>query len=110
MLDGTFTVGGLQPVPGGSGAGITIRANGTMEIDTGCNTGSADVSFRGENSMIVGPLTLTEKACTGDEGMEAEMVFVLSERITWSVTGDVLALTPTDVSDTGLHLTASAQR
>ena len=108
LLDSMVTVGGLQPVPAGHGAGLRIGADGRVEVNTGCNTGSGKVTFTGESAMSVGPLALTRKACADDvSAMEAGMLANLAEPLTWSVQGDVLTLIPTTITDVGLHFTAT---
>lgn len=108
-LDSRVTIGGLQPVPSGFGAGIIISPAGTMDVNTGCNTGTADVDFHGEYAMTVGRLSLTDRACADDtDGIEAGMLAIFAEPLTWSVEGDALVLVPTTISDTGLHFTATA--
>ena len=105
LLESHLTIGGLQPYQSGTGAGITFNADSTLDVDTGCNMGTAPVTFEGEHTVLIGPLTMTEKACTDTRITEIEMglLFVLAEPLTWSVSGGVMTLIPQNITDTGLH-------
>jgi heat shock protein HslJ len=104
LFDGYYTVGGLQPLPvADSGAGITIAADGTVAIDTGCNQGSGVATFDGDQVQF-GPITVTEKACA-DDLMQIERMLLgqLAERVHWGLGDHTLSLTPVNVSDSGLR-------
>lgn len=105
MLDGHITVAGLQLYPAGTGAGVTFNDDATLDVDTGCNTGTAPVTFEGEYTVLIGPLTMTEMACTDADNttIEQGLLFVLAEPLTWSVHDGVMTLIPQTISDTGLH-------
>lgn len=104
VFDGYFTVGGLQPLPvADSGAGLTFQADGTVLVDTGCNQGSAPVTFAGD-TLQVGPITVTEKACL-DEGVtqiEQMLLGQLTEEQSWFTDGSQLNLFAARISDTGM--------
>jgi heat shock protein HslJ len=105
VFDGHYTVGGLQPLPvTDSGAGLTIEADGTVAIDTGCNQGSAMATFD-DDVLEVGPIAVTKKACTDEDIMQIEQMLLgqLEEPQTWSVGDGNLSLTARNISDTGLH-------
>ena len=107
--DANITVGGLHTLPTGSVAGFTITADGTMTVNTGCNTGTAKVTFENGTQMVVGPLTLTKNTCQGSAGdIETTMLFILAERNNYFVKGDTLTLTPLTITDVGLTLKAGS--
>jgi len=109
LLDSHLTIGGLQPYQSGTGAGVTFNADSTLDVDTGCNMGTAPVTFEGEHTVLIGPLTMTEKACTDARITEIEkgLLFVLAEPLTWSVSDGVMTLIPQNITDTGLHFVAA---
>ena len=111
VVDGMITIAGIQPVPKGSTAALRFTddgdgtGTGTVEVDTGCNTGSATVSFTTANELTVGPVALTKMACTDElNAVEASLVGQLENPLSWGVDGDTLTLVPTNVSDSGLQL------
>ena len=111
LLDSHLTVGGLQAYPAGTRAGVSFTVDGRIELDTDCNSGSAPVTFdRDEDgTMLVGPLTMTERACLDevDAALERSLVSILAEPLTWSAHDGVLVLTPQHISDTGLLFVAA---
>lgn len=110
IFDGYYTVGGLQPLPvADSGAGLTIAADGTVAIDTGCNQGSGMATFDGD-LLQVSPITVTEKACAEDI-MQIEQMLLgqLEEEQTWHAGDGTLSLTAARISDTGLHFHDAAK-
>ncbi len=108
ILESFITVGPIDDVPAGVVASLRFAADGTLEVQTGCNSGTAHVRFRDLGSFAVGDLTLTEIACDGDAGaVQARVLAQLGHELHWSLDGDVLALYPADVTDTGLTLRAA---
>lgn len=104
VFDGYFTVGGLQPLPvADSGAGLTFQDDGTVLVDTGCNQGSGTVTFTGD-TLQVGPIAVTEKACLDDDVMQIEQMLLgqLQEEQSWSTDGSQLNLYAARISDTGM--------
>ena len=104
LLAGTYTVGGLQPLPvADTGAGLTIEADGSVTIDTGCNQGSATATFDGQ-LLQLGEITSTLMACADDVMQVEQMLFgQLEEQQYWNVGNNSLQLTAARISDTGLH-------
>jgi heat shock protein HslJ len=105
LLDGHFTIGGLQPLPAtGTGAGLTIAADGTVTLHGGCNQGSATATFDDEQVQF-SDIIATAKACTDEGVMQVEQMLFgqLAEPQHWYVEGRTLQLTAVNVSDTGLH-------
>lgn len=98
-LDGTGTMsadgadGAMSSVPTGVTSTIQISDAGEISVQTGCNTGGADVRLE-DSVMTVGPLRTTMKFCEGPEGdVEAAVVAVLDGEVEYSIDGDQLTLT-----------------
>ena len=111
LLDGHFTVGGLQPLPvTGSGAGLSIAADGSVTLNGGCNQGSATATFDGEQVQF-SDIISTVKACTDEGVMQVEQMLFgqLAEPQYWYVEGRTLQLTAANISDTGLHFHDAAK-
>ena len=103
--EANITLGGLQQVPTGTGAGFSIAADGTMMIKTGCNMGSAHVTFERGDQLVVGPLTLTTLPCSSTAGnVETTIVFILGQRNSWDIVDGKLKLIPLGITDVGLIL------
>ncbi len=104
VVDGIISHDAVSSVPVGVTAGFTITGD-TMQVDTGCNTGSASVQVTA-TTMTIGPMTLTKKACQANEGaMEAAVVAALTGEVTYAIEADVL--TTTSKSGAGLMLRAA---
>ena len=115
VLESRITVGGLQPFPTGHGAGMTFAADGTVTVNTGCNSGGGTAVFRADGSFTVESLVLTQRACADADvhAMEEGMLAVLAEPLNDSVQdlggaagGTTLTIYPLTVTDTGLHFMA----
>ena len=103
--EANITLGGLQQVPTGTGAGFSIAADGTMMIKTGCNMGSAHVTFERGDQLVVGPLTLTTLPCSSTAGnVETTIIFILGQRNSWDIVDGKLKLIPLGITDVGLIL------
>ncbi len=108
IVDSRITVGGAIPIGASSTAGFTIANDGTMTVDTGCNTGSGAVSFPNATTFQVSDLVLTEKACADEPGnVEAEMLTLLGTVLAWSTTNSQLTVYPLTITDVGLILHAA---
>jgi heat shock protein HslJ len=110
ILDGYYTVGGLQPLPAsGTGAGLTIESDGTVTLAGGCNQGSATATFDGQLLQLSG-ITSTLRACADDVMQVEQMLFgQLEEQQYWNVVDNSLRLTAAQISDTGLHFHNAAE-
>lgn len=105
VVDGIISGDAVSSVPVGVTAGLVITGD-TMQVDTGCNTGSAPVQVTA-TTMTIGPMMLTKKACQANEGaMEAAVVSALTGEVTYSIEAD--RLTITSKSGAGLMLRAAA--
>ncbi len=104
LLQSFITVGPLDPAPAGTSAGFHFEGADKIVVNTGCNTGSAPVTFAADGTFTVGPLALTQKPCD-DPGLETRIVGLLAAPQYWSVTGNRLAIYPSTMTDSGMILT-----
>jgi heat shock protein HslJ len=105
VVDGIITGDAVSSVPAGVTAGLTITGD-TMQVDTGCNTGSATVQVTA-TTMTIGPMALTKKACQASAAaMEAAVVATLTGEVAYSIEAD--RLTITSKGGAGLMLRAAA--
>jgi heat shock protein HslJ len=63
LLQSFITVGTLDLAPTGMSAGIHVEGADQISEDTGCNTGSATVTFATDATFTIGPLVMTKKPC-----------------------------------------------
>ena len=94
QADGSSATG--SSVPGS--VKVTLRFEGEkVLVNTGCNVGNASMTIAAD-TMTVGPLMLTRKACRGDEGAVEGAVRAVLEGgpVTWVLNGDQLLLTSAD--------------
>lgn len=111
LVGPTWTVESLingdafSSVPGGAVATLVFAADGTVQVATGCNRGSARWSATGPG-IQVSDLVLTKMACQGaGAALESEVVAVLDQG---SLVAEIKANQLTLVSGTrGLGLRAS---
>jgi heat shock protein HslJ len=108
LVTGIVTIGGPQPVPASVEATLTFHADGTLDVNPGCNSGSGSASFDGDT--VSAAVAVTEMACTDRDRMDVQqaVLAVLGSPMHWNVADDSLLLTPTDVSDSGLQLREAA--
>ncbi len=107
MVTGTVANQGVSSVPTDSTASITIAPDGTVAIDTGCNTGSGSVEVT-DTSLVFGPIATTRRACVDElNALEASVLTVLQGEVTYEIDGDSLSLRSGEGDDEiGLELTA----
>lgn len=107
-VEGNITVGGIVSAPAGSTAAITFGTDGTVTVDTGCNSGSGTVTYSHDDQLQVSDLAVTERACVDEApaSLERTILAVLAEPLVWVVEGDHLTVYPMTVTDTGLRLVA----
>lgn len=107
VLAETVTIAGPEPVPNGLDATIEFAADGTVEIHTGCNQGTGRATFDGDRLAL--DVAVTETGCADAEYMNLEgaELIVLGTEMTWLVADDLLVLTPTTISDSGLRYRAA---
>ena len=91
-LEQIVTGAGAEPVPDGVVATLAFAEDGTVAVDTGCNTGSATVAIDA-TQMQFGPLALTKKACEeGPTRVETALVALTLAPLDYRVAGDQLVL------------------
>lgn len=88
-----------------TGGSIVLR-DGTVEIDTGCNTGNGSYEVAADGTSVTfGPIGLTRMACQDEEAarLEQAMVGVLHDTVSIEIVAAALTITQGDL---GLQLTA----
>ena len=78
----------------GTAPTLTFAADGSMAVDTSCNTGGGPYEVDGE-SITIGPVAVTERACLDPAGVmrqEARILAALDDAETVQVTPDRLTL------------------
>lgn len=78
----------------GTAPTLTFAADGSMAVDTSCNTGGGPYEVDGE-SISIGPVAVTERACLDPAGVmrqEARILAALDDAETVQVTPDRLTL------------------
>ncbi|WP_426574649.1 META domain-containing protein [Aquihabitans sp. McL0605] len=83
---------------------LTIGADGTAKVFTGCNNGSTTVAVT-DTTLTFAPMALTRMMCEDASTVEAAVTTVLSGETTYSIEGHTLTITK---GDTGLIYTAPA--
>ncbi len=96
-LDGIIAGDAVSSVPAGVTSTLRITADGRLEVQTGCNSGGADVTV-GTDSLTIGPVLLTQMACSGAAGeVEAAVLAVVQQgTVEYAVDGPALTLTRGD--------------
>lgn len=78
----------------GTSPTLTFAADGSMAVDTSCNTGGGPYELDGE-SITIGPVAVTERACLDPAGVmrqEARILAALDQAETFDATPDRLTL------------------
>ena len=73
---------------------LEFADDGTLSVDTGCNTGSGGWELDGDR-ITIGPLATTQRACDAPEGVmqqEADLTAALEASARMSIAGDTLTL------------------
>lgn len=107
VVTGTVASQAVSSIPADSTASISIADDGTVAVDTGCNTGSGDVEV-GDETLTFGPIATTLRACVDEVAeLEADVLAVLQGEVAYEISGDNLSLRSGDGADQiGLELTA----
>jgi len=107
-LTGTVTTEAISSVPMDSTASITIADDGSIAVNTGCNTGGGSVEIT-DTTLVFGPITSTLIGCEPDvAALEAGVLAVLQGEVAYEITGDTLSLRSGEGADAiGLDLTAT---
>lgn len=102
VVGSTISADAVSSIPSGATASITIT-EGTVAIESGCNTGSGSVTV-GENALTFGPIATTTRACEDDlMGLEAAVFAALDGEASYEIEADVLTIRS---GDAGLVLRA----
>ena len=107
VVTGTVATEAVSSVPAEAEASLTIT-DGTVAVNTGCNTGSGGVEVA-ENTLTFGPIATTMRACS-DELMqlEAAVLAVLQGEVSYEIDGPSLSLRSDGPDgEVGLELTAA---
>jgi heat shock protein HslJ len=108
-VTGTLATEAISSVPAGSAASIVIAEDGSVAVNTGCNTGSGSVEIT-DTTLVFGPIASTLIACEGDlAALEASVLSVLQGEVTYTIEGDTMSLRSGEGADAiGLDFTATA--
>lgn len=83
--------GVVSSVPSGVRATVQLRG-GRLDVDTGCNTGSATAAIDGD-TLTIGPLALTKRGCEADASeVERMMTEVVAGPVRVEIDGATLRL------------------
>jgi heat shock protein HslJ len=104
-VDSIISGQAVSSIPDGVVATLQFAADGSVRVNTSCNTGTSQVEVAG-GTIRFGPIALTKKACPGAAGeMEAAVLAVLrSEQVGYKIEARTLTLT---AGDRGLQLRGS---
>lgn len=107
-VTGTVANEAVSSVPMDSAASITIADDGTVAVNTGCNTGSGSVEV-GDDTLTFGPIAITKMACPPEQtALETSVLAVLQGEVAYEINGSNLSLRSGDGTDqVGLELTAN---
>ena len=98
QLDGIVSGQTVSSVPaGGHVPTLSLAADGTVGVHTGCNGGHGTATVDG-SSITFGPVVTTKMACADEAGRETEaaVLAVLDGTVEWSITEKTLTLTKGD--------------
>jgi len=110
LAEDFITVGALRPVPDDLAAGIRFEGGATVQIETGCSHGSANVAFASDSklgtTLVLSELTVNATSTCDDRAanVERDLLELLGHPLSWEVRDGQLKLLPTDVTDSGLIL------
>jgi heat shock protein HslJ len=107
-VTGTVANEGVSSVPADATASMTIADDGTVAVETGCNTGSGSVEV-GDDTLTFGPIATTLRACADEavNQLEAAVLAVLQGEVSYTIDGSNLSLRSGEGADAiGLELTA----
>lgn len=89
VVESTISADAVSSIPSGATASITIT-EGTVAIESGCNTGSGSVTV-GEDTLTFGPIATTARECENDlMDLEAAVFAALDGETTYEIEADVL--------------------
>lgn len=95
-LESLLSADAASSVPVGVRTPTIAVVDGRIEVDAGCNTGSAPVEVR-DAELGIGPLVLTRVACdAATNDVEQQVVGVLQGNVAFAIEADRLTLTSGD--------------
>jgi heat shock protein HslJ len=107
QLDSLVSDDAVSSVPAGVESTLVFGDDGTVGVDTGCNSGSGTVEV-GDGTLTFGPLATTLRFCEGDAGdVEAVVTSTLQGEVDYAIDSDVLSIRAADGS--GLDYRAAAE-
>jgi heat shock protein HslJ len=98
QLDGIRSGESVSSLPAGLRVPtFTLASDGTVTIDTGCNSGRGTAHVSG-STITFGPIATTKRACADKAGrqIEAAVLAILSGEADWSITEKTLTITSGD--------------
>ena len=106
-VTGTVANEAVSSVPMDSTASITIADDGTVAVNTGCNTGSGSIEVGGD-TLTFGPIAITKMACPPEQtALETSVLAVVQGEVAYEIDGSNLSLrSGTGADEVGLELTA----
>jgi heat shock protein HslJ len=108
-VTGTVANEAVSSVPGEAVASITIADDGTVAVETGCNSGSGPVEVA-DTTLTFGAIAVTMRACTDEavNELEASVLTALQGEVTYEINGDSLSIRSGEGADAvGLEFTAA---
>lgn len=98
QLDGIRSGESVSSLPAGVRVPtFTLASDGTVTIDTGCNSGRGTATVSG-STITFGPIATTRRACADKAGRQIEttVLAILTGEAEWSITEKTLTITNGD--------------
>jgi heat shock protein HslJ len=109
-VTGTLATEAISSVPDTTTASMTIADDGTVAVETGCNSGSGTVEVT-DTTLTFGPLAVTRRACADPavDQLEQAVLAALQGEVTYEITADTMTLRSGEGADAiGLNFTAAS--
>ena len=92
-VEGLITEDAVSSLPAGGRVPTVLLEDGTVTVDTGCNTGSGSYEL-GDGEITFGAIATTRAACTDPAATEAEQIVLatLTGTSTYEIVADALTL------------------
>jgi heat shock protein HslJ len=98
QLESIITGDSVSSVPAGVESTLAFFDDGTVALDTGCNSGGGDVEV-GDGTLTFGPLATTLRFCEGGAGeVETAVTTTLRGEVAYTIDADVLSIRADDGS------------
>ena len=108
-VTGTVANEAVSSVPEEAVASITIVDDGTVAVETGCNSGSGTVEVT-DTTLTFGQIAVSMRACTDEavNQLEASVLIALQGEVTYEINGDSLSIRSGEGADAvGLEFAAA---